>query len=216
MSRHRAAALAVALGLLSGTAAAQTVSMSGSLGSRALLIIDGAPKTLAVGGSANGVKLLSVTADTAVVEVGGQRVPLRLGGAQVNLGGGGSGESSGSRVVLTADGGGHFFAQGSINGRSVPMLVDTGATLVALSQAEADRIGLKYRDGPRGMVNTANGSVPTHRVTLNSVRVGDVLVYNVEAVVIPAQMNHVLLGNSFLTRFQMRRDNDTLTLERRF
>ncbi len=208
---------AVLLGAMAAAmpVAAQTVSMSGSLGTRALLIIDGTPRTVAVGSTVNGVKLLRVNADEAQVEIAGQRVLLRLGGAQVNLGGANS-EGSGSRIVLTANSGGHFIAQGSINGRSVDLMVDTGATLVSLSQAEAERIGLKYKDAPRGMANTANGPVPTHRVTLSSVRVGDVQVYNVDALVVPAQMHHVLLGNSFLTRFQMKRDNDTMTLDRRF
>ena len=66
------------------------------------------------------------------------------------------------------------------------------------------------------MTQTANGAVPVYWCTLGSVRVGDVQVYNVEATVLPAPMTHVLLGNSFLTRFQMKRENDTLTLERRF
>jgi aspartyl protease family protein len=52
-------------------------------------------------------------------------------------------------------------------------------------------------------------------VTLDAVRVGDVQVYNVDAIVGSAQMDYVLLGNSFLTRFQMRRDNDILTLNKR-
>ena len=65
------------------------------------------------------------------------------------------------------------------------------------------------------MAATANGPVPIHRVMLNSVRLGDVEVYNVEAVVMPAQMSHVLLGNSFLTRFQMKRENDRMTLTKR-
>ena len=50
---------------------------------------------------------------------------------------------------------------------------------------------------------------------LNTVRIGDVQVHNVEAVVVPQAMSYVLLGNSFLTRFQMKRENDLLTLDRR-
>jgi aspartyl protease family protein len=65
------------------------------------------------------------------------------------------------------------------------------------------------------MAGTANGMVPVHRVMLTSVRVGDVQVYNVEALVVPGQMPYVLLGNSFLTRFQMKRENDVMTLEKR-
>jgi aspartyl protease family protein len=94
-------------------------------------------------------------------------------------------------------------------------MVDTGATLVSLSQTEADRIGLDYRNGQRGLSQTANGAVPVHLVMLSAVLVGEVEVANVQAVVMPAQMPYVLLGNSFLSRFQMRRDNDVMRLERR-
>jgi aspartyl protease family protein len=66
------------------------------------------------------------------------------------------------------------------------------------------------------MSRTANGDTAVFRTTLPSVRIGDVQVYNVDATVLPAPLPHVLLGNSFLTRFQMRRENDRLTLEKRF
>jgi aspartyl protease family protein len=198
---------------LSGLACAQAVSMSGRLGDKALLMIDGRPRTLAVGTTVQGVRLLSVGADEAVVEIDGRRLPLRLGGAQVNLGG--NEVQGGSTIVLTAGTGGHFVALGAINGRAVEMIVDTGASVVALSQGEADRLGIKYREGVRLMASTANGQVPAHRVMLASVRVGDVQVREVEALVVPSQMPYVLLGNSFLTRFQMKRENDVMTLVKR-
>jgi aspartyl protease family protein len=210
----RAAAL-VALVLASAVAGAQTVSMSGRLGDKALLMIDGSPRTLAVGATVQGVKLVSVNADGSVVELQGRRFAVPLGGTQVNLGGAAGGEGGGSRIVMTAGPGGHFMTGGAINGRAVEFLVDTGATTISLSQAEADRIGLKYQNGRRGFASTANGQVPVHYVNLTSVRAGEVTVYNVDALVIPAQMPYVLLGNSFLTRFQMKRENDVMTLERR-
>jgi len=197
------------------SAAAQTVSMSGSLGRNALLLIDGKPRQVAVGATVEGVRLVSVSGNDAVIEVKGKRVSLQLGGAQANLGGTAS-EGTGGRIVLTADGSGHFFTSGTINGRSVRFLVDTGATLLAISQAEADRIGLDYKNGQRGFSQTANGPVPVWRVSLGSVRIGDVQVYNIEATVLPASLPFVLLGNSFLSRFQMRRENDQLTLDKRF
>jgi aspartyl protease family protein len=206
--------IATLLALLAGAAGAQTVSMSGRLGDKALLMIDGSPRTVAVGSTVQGVKLLGVSGDQATVQVAGQRVTLRMGAAQVNLGGAAS-AGGGSQIVLTAGSGGHFFTTGSINGKSVRFVVDTGATHIALSQTQADSIGLAYKAGQRGMSNTANGQVPVHRVTLDVVRVGDVQVYNVDATVLPAQMDQVLLGNSFLTRFQMKRDNDVLTLDKR-
>jgi aspartyl protease family protein len=210
------AALAPALALaLAGAAAAQSVSMAGSLGRNALLVIDGKTRTVAVGATVDGVKVLAVSAHDTVVELQGKRVTLVLGGAQVNLGGKAS-EGAGSTIVLTAGSGGHFVTDGQINGRAVRFVVDTGATTIALSEAEAERIGLDWKKGRRGHATTANGVVAVHQVFLSRVRVGDVQVHDVEAVVVPAGMAVVLLGNSFLSRFQMRRENDRMTLERRY
>ncbi|MEO8057085.1 MAG: retropepsin-like aspartic protease [Burkholderiales bacterium] len=209
--RHLAAALLLAC----PAAFAQTVSMSGSLGDKALLMIDGAPRTVAAGATVQGVKLVSVTGSDAVVEIKGKRVTLLIGGAQVSLGGQAS-SGSGSQIVLTAGSGGHFLTAGGINGRAVRFMVDTGATSVAMSMAEAEHIGLNYRDGQRMFVGTANGAVPAYKVRLAEVRIGDVTVYDIEAMVVPAQMEFILLGNSFLTRFQMKRENETMTLSKRF
>jgi aspartyl protease family protein len=159
------------------------------------------------------VKLVSMSPAQAVVEFGGRRATLALG-TPVSVGGAGAASAS-REIVLTAGPGGHFITGGSINGKPVQFMVDTGATAVTLSQADADRIGLTYRNGKRAITNTANGAVPASLVTLSSVRVGDVEVANVEALVLPAQMEHVLLGNTFLTRFQMKRDNDVMRLEKR-
>lgn len=211
-SLHRLVGPCLALAGLA--ASAQTVTLSGSMGDKALLVIDGTPRTLALGATHHGVKLVGVSPNEAVVELQGKRVPLRLGGAPVNLGGAAS-EGSGSQIVLTAGPGGHFVTGGSINGQAVRFVVDTGATYVAISQAEAERIGLKYKHGQRGLIHTANGQVPAYLTSLTVVRVGDVQVYNVDAVVMPATMDTVLLGNSFLTRFQMKRENDRMTLDRR-
>ncbi len=208
------ALVVAAAALCAGAAAAQSVSMGGSLGSNALLVIDGKPRNVAVGATVEGVRLVSVTSNEAVVEVKGKRVALRLGDAQVNLGGRQS-DGGGRQIVLSAESGGHFFSSGTINGKTVRFLVDTGATNVSMSQEDADRIGLDYKNGPRGLTRTANGVIPVYGTNLTSVRVGDVVVYNVDATIVPGQMSHVLLGNSFLTRFQMRRDNDKLTLELR-
>ena len=65
-------------------------------------------------------------------------------------------------------------------------------------------------------MQTANGVAPAWVVKLSSVRIGDVEIYDVDAVVGSQSMPYVLLGNSFLSRFQMRRDNDQMVLERRF
>ncbi len=204
----------IALAALGTAAQAQTVSMSGSLGDKALLVIDGTPRTLAAGSTVQGVKLIRVSNSEALVEIGGQRRTLALGG-QVNIGVADS-PGGGTTIVLSADSGGHFWANGTINGKSVRFVVDTGATNISMSQSQAERIGLDYRSGQRGVGNTANGQVEVHRVALTSVRIGEVEVFNVAAAIVPVPMDHVLLGNSFLTRFQMKRENDTLTLVKRY
>ena len=193
-------------------AAAQAVSLAGQMGSKALLVIDGQPQTLAVGEAARGVRLLRLDDDGAMVEAGGRRLVLRADGTPARLAGT-PGPAAGAReVVITAGSGGHFVVGGAINGRAVRFLVDTGATLISISQAEADRLGLSYRDGERASSQTANGVVPMYLVTLGSVRIGEVELANVPAAVIPAPMPGILLGNSALSRFQMRRENDVMRL----
>jgi aspartyl protease family protein len=194
---------------------AQSVSMSGSLGDKALLVIDGSPRTVTTGATVQGVKLVSVSGSDAVVEVKGKRVTLSMGGAQVNLGGTSS-EGGGAQIVLTAGSGGHFFTLGSINGKSVQFVVDTGATFVSMGASDAQQLGIDFTKGQRGIVNTANGPAVAYRVKLASVRVGDVQIYDVDGLVSQQPMEAVLLGNSFLTRFQMKRENDTMTLTKRF
>jgi aspartyl protease family protein len=207
--------IAVTLALAAGAAAAQTVSLQGMLGSKALLIVDGGPpKTVAPGETHRGVKVLSTLGDQAVVEIDGKRQTLRVGEAPASVGS--RIAPGGNKIVLSASSGGHFLTQGAINGRAVQFMVDTGATSVAMSVADAERVGIDYKKGQIGRGNTANGAVTVYHVKLASLRIGDVEVYDVDAAVLPALAGHILLGNSFLSRFQMTRFNDQLVLERRF
>jgi aspartyl protease family protein len=207
--------LALMLALAAGSATAQSVSLQGMLGSKALLIVDGArPKSVGVGETHMGVKVLGTVGDQATVEISGKRHTLRVGDAPASVGSAAS--SRGNKIVLTAGSGGHFLTQGAINGQAVQFMVDTGATSVAMGVAEAERIGLDYKKGRPGRGSTANGIVLTYNVKLASVRIGDVEVYDVDASVLPGAMGHILLGNSFLTRFQMTRHNDQMVLERRY
>jgi aspartyl protease family protein len=193
------------------------VSLQGMMGSRALLVVDGGqPRGVAPGDSWQGVKVLSTAGDTAVVEIKGKRHTLRIGDSQVSIGGAGP-VARGDKIVLSAGSGGHFLVAGTINGRAVQFMVDTGASLIGLSVSDAERFGVDYKNGQPVRMQTANGLVPGWRVKLASVRIGDVEIYDVDAAVGPQSMGpYVLLGNSFLSRFQMRRDNEQMVLERRF
>jgi aspartyl protease family protein len=195
---------------------AQSVSMAGSIGdTKALLMINGAPHTLAVGSTVKGVTLKRVMPGQAEVEIDGKTLVVGMGGAPASVGGGGGGGASGREILIAAGPGGHFMTSGQINGKAVQFMVDTGATTVALSRSEAERIGVDWKQGQRGLSQTAGGVVPVYVVSLTSVRIGDVEVFGVNATIIPVEMPFVLLGNSFLSRFSMRRDSDVMKLEKK-
>lgn len=204
------------LASLVGNAHAQSVALSGVSGSKALITVDSAaPRFMSPGQTHQGVKLVSTDGESATIEIAGKRQILRVGDAPVSVGSQGGARGSGKRIVMTADGQGHFMPQGKINGKSVQFLVDTGASVVAIGEPEAKRIGLPYLQGQRVMLSTANGSAVGYELKLDQVVLGDVVAYDVTAVVTPQAMPFVLLGNSFLTKFQMNRTNDQMTLEKR-
>ena len=193
-----------------------TVVLAGILGTKALLVVEGAaPKAVALGETFHGVKVISTQNDNAVLEIAGQRHTARVGGAPVSVGTA-VGPGAGVRIVLSVGSGGHFVTQGTINARPVQFLVDTGATTIGIGVSDAERIGLVYKQGAPVQLSTANGIAQGWKVQLSSVRLNDVEVRGVEAVVTPYAMPYVLLGNSFLTRFQMTRNNEQMVLEKRF
>ncbi len=205
-------------GLLAAAAGAQTVALAGRMGERALLVVDGKPLTLSVGASAGteagAVRLVRWAGDVAEVQHGGKLHLLRVGGSPAQLAAAPP-RPAAREIVLAAGPGGHFTTLGAVNGKPARFMVDTGATLVAMGRDEAQRLGVDLTHARVGVSQTANGPVPVHIVTLNSVRVGEVEITQVGAVVMPQPMPVLLLGNSFLSRFQMQRQNDELRLQLR-
>lgn len=199
---------------LAGPAAATDVNVVGLFGQKAVVSIDGGqPRTLSVGQKTpEGVVLVAVSPDGATFEIDGKRRLLKMGQAY-------SGRATGNgnpRAVLKADGQGHFIAEGQVNGAAVRFLVDTGATLIALPAADAKRMGVSYLNAPRGTVSTANGTALAYKVKLDSVRVGEITINNVDAVVMEGGLAIPLLGMSFLNRTEMKREGETMVLVKRF
>ncbi|MBV8033029.1 MAG: retroviral-like aspartic protease family protein [Betaproteobacteria bacterium] len=195
-------------------ASAQTVSLVGVIGDKAAIIaVDGGePKTVKVGQKWSGVTVLSVQHDQATIEVGGTKRVLARG----QHFGAASTAPDRQKAVLAADERGHFIVEGAVNGLPIRFLVDTGASTIALPAREADRIGIQYLNGQRGISRTAAGPVTVWRVRLDSVRVGTIELSGVEAVVIEQGLDIPLLGMTFLNRTEMKRDGQTMTLLRRF
>lgn len=107
-------------------------------------------------------------------------------------------------VELSAGPNGHFFADAEINGSRIPVMVDTGASLVALSHEAARRAGVYVQDSDfKYKVSTANGPARIAVVKLDRVSIGDITVYDVRAAVSErGALGTTLLGMSFLGKLK--------------
>ncbi|HPR06267.1 MAG TPA: TIGR02281 family clan AA aspartic protease [Denitromonas sp.] len=201
--------------LVAGAAQATEVAVVGLFPGKAVLVVDGGrPATLAVGRSTkSGVKVVSVQGEQVVVEINGARETLRLGQRVVKS----AASTEAPTVNLTADARGHFLAAGSINGAPMRFLVDTGASMVALGRADAERARIDYlKHGRPSVSQTANGMVRTWVVKLAEVNLGGVTLHQVDAAVHDSELPVALLGMSVLNRMEMQRSGDTLTLRKRY
>lgn len=210
------ALLCASLLLAADTAAAvESISLHALFKDKAIILVDGARRVLKSGDeSPEGVKLLATDTreEKAEIEIGGKRETLRLGVVTAGFASKGKGN-----VTLYPDRGGHFFVDGTVNGASVRFMVDTGATVVAMNSIVANRIGIDYRGtGQPGMASTPGGYVQTYNITLNTIQVGGITLYNVAGSVIEgSHPREALLGMSFLGHLDMKRDGEKMELSER-
>jgi aspartyl protease family protein len=210
--------LAAAVCACSAAAANATdVNVIGLFPGKAVVVIDrGTPRTLAVGQKTpEGVVLISSDSRNAVLEIDGKRETLEMG---QDFEGASRPSAERPSVTLPADSRGQFYADGQVNGAHVRFVVDTGATTVLLPAPDADRLGIDYKGkGQAGRIQTANGTATAYRVVLDTVTIGGITAYNVDAVVAEASgLDVALLGMSFLNRTEMRRDGAYMILTKRY
>jgi len=206
--------LIVLLTLISGFVSAVEISVSGLFDGGAVLEIDGKHRLMREGDrSPEGVVLISVTKTAATFKHGDKQQSLGINRAiSTNFK-----EAEKAQARIATGPGGHYYTPGRINGLPVRFLVDTGATSIAMNLPTAKALGLNYRAGKKININTANGVAVAYMLTLDSVRVGDVEVRNVAAAVSMGDFpSEILLGNSFLSRVDLRRENGVLVLESQF
>ncbi|MDR0634664.1 MAG: retroviral-like aspartic protease family protein [Azoarcus sp.] len=225
--------VAALLGLaLASGAGATDLALAGILGGKAVLVVDNGPPQLVAEGksTAEGVKLLAIDGDVAVVEFEGRRHDLRLGARVVRQRSRGADRpgvdgftneaarkvlARGVEMVIEANERGEFLTGGEVNGGKVRFLVDTGATFVSIGRSDARRLGIDLEGATPGMSQTAGGNIRVWRVTLGSVKVGSLQFRNVEGVVHDGQdLPFVLLGMSVLKDMEMRRKGSSLYLRR--
>jgi aspartyl protease family protein len=197
-------------------AGAAEVNVIGLFPGKAVVTINrGSPRTLSVGQrTPEGILLVSVDSSSALVEIDGKRERLEMGQHFE------SSEQTGTRTstTLAPDARGHYVVDGSINGGHVRFMVDTGASAVALTSQDAQRLGINYRTGKQGIATVADGrQVLIYQVKLESVTVGAITLLNVDgSVQETASMGVVLLGNTFLDRTELHREGPNLTLTKRY
>jgi len=182
---------------------------------KAMLQIDGTNHLLREGQEGpQGLFLISADAKKAVIEVDGRRDEYRLG----SHAGGTFADPQDREVKIWQDSSGGYLTTGSINGRNTDMLVDTGATQVALSETEAKRLGIAFRRrDKKTLVQTASGVANAYSVNLARVRVGAIELSNVNGVVVEGDSpRRVLLGMSFLNRVEMNHQGNILLLRSKF
>ncbi len=191
------------------------VNVVGLFSNKAVVIINGGkPKTMSVGQTSDGVKLIAANSSTATLLIEGKAQQLGMGQAASIAG---NAASSSPSVTLYADVGGHHRGDVSINGAMLRYVVDTGATTVALNSGDAKYAKIDYKRGEPVLVSTANGIVNAYRVRLNTLKLGSIVLNNVEAGVLEGGFpSEVLLGNSVLSRLDMKRDGPALTLTKRY
>ena len=203
---------AFALHPVRGAAAVEKVVVVGLFRDRAIVTIDGTQRVLNVGTpSPEGIVLVSATSSEAVIEVNGVRGSYKLGS---HIGGQFKPRDAGGGVTVAPDSHGMYMVTGSINGFQAQFVVDTGATFIAMNRNEAKRMGIDYRlDGTESRSRTASGISAVWLVELDRVRVGELELRDVKAAVHDGDFPEViLLGNSFLNRFDLVRQGQLLQL----
>ncbi len=178
---------------------------------KAMVEVDGKNRLLKVGKkSPEGLLLISADSNEAVIEIDGEHKSYRVGAKF----GGNFTAGKKREVRIIRDNNGGYTTVGSINGRNVDMLLDTGASSVAMSSYEAKRLGIQYwLAGKKAVVRTASGYANAYVVMLDRVQVGAIGLNNVEAMVIEGGSPHkVLLGMTFLNRVEINNSGNVMLL----
>jgi len=216
LSRISRALLVLWLGGLNQSAQAGTdVRVVGLFSERAVVVVNGKQHILRVGQSTpQGVRLLAADSESADLEIDGKVVRARLDGRITA-----SKQTPGAKEFhISRNTRGMYSTVGSINGLTVSFLVDTGATLLSLNAAEARRLGIDFRVvGRPTTVTTASGVERAWGVVLDTVKVGELELRNIGAVVLEGpQPEQALLGMSYLGRLEMSNSGRLMTLRKKY
>ncbi len=191
------------------------IQVNALLPKQAVITVDGQQRILKIGkASPEGITLISADSKKAVFAWQDQQFERTLS-TQIASQFSAPSDKQEARIERGNDG--HFFTAGHINGKLVHFLVDTGAFSIAMNAAEADRLGINWRNGKRFIAGTAGGGTPSYEIVIEAVTVGSITMHNVQgAVIVADSMPDILLGMSFLSRTEMKEENNTLVLRKKY
>ncbi len=180
----------------------------------AVLRVAGKQRLLKVGQlSPEGVMLVSASNSGAVVSIEGKQYSLQLSNGVR----GGYTEKKNSSELIAINAAGQYITQGSVNGRTVTFLVDTGATSVAINSRDARRLGINFATEKPGMVATAGGPVRAYSLTLDRVKVGEIEARNIRAVVLEGNYPTLaLLGMTWLKHVEIVENAGVMKLTKKY
>lgn len=166
----------------------------------------------------NGIKLIKADSEDALLEIDGRQQNYTLS-QHIQRGT----PSSNSRflnqakapkkMTLYPNSYGAYVTHGFINKKPAEFIIDTGATIVAMSSQTADRLGINYKTGRRGYASTASGTTKTLTTYIHKIEIGQFVFRGVEAAVIKGRYpEKILLGNTALRHLDMHFKGTALTL----
>ena len=198
------------------TVAIDKIVVNGLFQDKAIVTIDGKQRVLKKNEpSPEGALLIEANSKEAIIEIDGKQEIYTLG---TQISGSFKKARDGKKLILAPDSNGMYNVNGTINGSNVSFVVDTGATLVSMNSNIAKRLGIDYKlEGEEGAVYTASGKDKIYLVNLKKIRVGDIELDNVKGAVHEGDFPvTTLLGMSFLSRLDMKREGRVLELQKKY
>jgi aspartyl protease family protein len=204
-------AFCLLLGASLASAASPAIEVEALFTDAAVITVDGRRKMIRVGDTFQGVTLLAAYSRTATLVYEGEEMVLGISrriGANYQ-------EPVEDKVTIQRNELLQYMTTAQINGRSVEVLVDTGANVVAMNTDHARKLGVDLKSGKPASVETAGGVVKARFVVLRSVNLGGIKVNNVQASVIEGEFpGTILLGMTYLQHVDIQEENGVLSLTR--
>ena len=191
--------------------ASAPIEIVGLFKDRAFVKTSSGERMLRVGETTqDGVMLVAADADEATIRYQGKQFKVNLS----NRVGTHFKAASKAQLTINKDELGQYRVRGTVNEQFVSFLVDTGASIVAMSSHEAADLGINYTMSDEvGSVVTAQGTATAYFVILDKVTIGGIEATNVRGAVIEGRYPvEILLGMSFLNRVSMQEDDGVLKL----